>query len=153
MLRSACVTIVQSGGFSHGSQIILFNQPLLNRVWRGKSPRTRTHARFPRNQKLVYEQRWRVMIWKVCAGHLVRFHSTQKCVNPSHLPERPGPQRTYWGLLSHTPDSPRSSWSPAFSDCWLRASAAQNWENKNDDAIILMPPSCDCCQSFHHYSS
>lgn len=25
----------------------------------------------------------------------VQLHSTQKCVNPSHLLERPGPQRTY----------------------------------------------------------
>lgn len=108
VLWLASAASVRSTGLSHTVQMRLFNQLLLNHMW-GKSPKT--HA--SKNQEPFSEHGVKSDDLQCCVlirDHLVRCHSTQKCVNSSHLTEHPEPQRMYWGLLSRRPDSPHSFW-------------------------------------------
>lgn len=77
VLWLAGATVVRGGGFSHSGQMSLFNQPLLNRMWRGENKsETRTLARFPKIKSSFSEQRWRVMIWKSLCANCRPFGAT-----------------------------------------------------------------------------
>lgn len=56
-----------------------------------------------------------------------------------YLREHPELQRRYWGRPSHRPDSPRSSYWPAFWGWWLPSWAVQNWnELKEINCLRLL---------------